>query len=156
MRRSEAFLGSIVVAVSAAVSAAHTVSHTGQHVMSLPAWQLTYMGVVIYAAPVVAAVLLWTRFRRPGAWLLAASMAGSLAFGLLYHFLVSGPHNVFTQPRTLEDRLRGHRGAALVASDGRRLGRSKGCAENTPGDEQVRQRTRHSRVLGRAMSEGHS
>jgi hypothetical protein len=66
--------------------------------MSLPAWQLAYITVVIYAAPVVAAVLLWTRFRRSGAWLLAAAMAGSLAFGLLYHFLVSGPDNVFTQP----------------------------------------------------------
>jgi hypothetical protein len=98
VRRSEAFLGAVVVAVSAAVNAVHTVSHAGQHVMSLPAWQLTYIAVVVYAAPVVAAVLLWTRFRRSGAWLLAASMAGSLAFGLLYHFLVPGPDNVFTQP----------------------------------------------------------
>jgi hypothetical protein len=32
-----------------------------------------------------------------GAWLLVASMAGSLVFGLLYHFLVPGPDNVFTQ-----------------------------------------------------------
>jgi hypothetical protein len=98
VRRSEAVLGTVVVAVSAAVNAAHTVSHAGQHVMSLPAWQLTYIAVVVYAAPVVAAVLLWTRFRRSGAWLLAGSMAGSLAFGLLYHFLVPGPDNVFTQP----------------------------------------------------------
>ena len=30
--------------------------------------------------------------------MLAASMAGSLAFGLLYHFLVPGPDNIFTQP----------------------------------------------------------
>ena len=87
-----------MVAVSAAVNVAHTASHAGQHVMSLPAWQLTYIVAVIYAAPVVAAVLLWTRFRRSGAWLLAASMAGSLAFGLLYHFLAAGPDNVFTQP----------------------------------------------------------
>ena len=97
MRGSEAFWGTAVVAVSAAVNAAHTASHAGQHVMSLPAWQLTYIAVVIYAAPVVAAVLLWTRFRRSGAWLLTASMAGSLAFGLLYHFLLPGPDNVFTQ-----------------------------------------------------------
>jgi hypothetical protein len=98
VRRSEAFLGTTVVAVSAAVNAAHTVSHAGQHVMSLPAWQLVYIAVVIYAGPVVTTVLLWTRFRPSGAWLLAASMAGSLAFGLLYHFLVPGPDNIFTQP----------------------------------------------------------
>ncbi len=98
MRRSEAFLGTAVVAVSAVVNAAHTASHAGQHVMSLPAWQLAYVAVVIYAAPVVAAVLLWTRFSLSGAWLLGVSMAASLAFGLLYHYLIPGPDNVFTQP----------------------------------------------------------
>jgi len=54
--------------------------------------------VVIYAAPVVAAVLLWTRYPLAGAWLLAAAMAGSFVFGLVFHFLVSGPDNVFTLP----------------------------------------------------------
>ena len=29
-------------------------------------------------------------------WLLLASMAGALIFGLAFHFLVSGPDNVFT------------------------------------------------------------
>jgi hypothetical protein len=65
--------------------------------MSLPAWQLTYIAVVIYAAPVVAAVLLWTRYGLAGAWLLIAAMAGSLVFGLLHHIVVPGPDNVFTQ-----------------------------------------------------------
>lgn len=98
MRRSEAPLGTAVVVVSAAVNVAHTASHAGQHVTFLPAWQLAYIAGVIYAAPVVAAVLLWTRFRLSGAWLLAASMAGSLAFGLLYHYFLPGPDNVFAQP----------------------------------------------------------
>jgi hypothetical protein len=47
---------------------------------------------------VAAADLLWTRHRLVGAWLLVASMAGSLVFGLLYHFLVPGSDNVFAQP----------------------------------------------------------
>jgi hypothetical protein len=93
-----AFLGTAVVVVSTVVNVAHTASHAGQHLMSLPGWQLTYIAVVIYAAPVVAAILLWTRYRFAGAWLLAASMAGSFAFGLLYHFVIPGPDNVFTQP----------------------------------------------------------
>lgn len=29
-------------------------------------------------------------------WLLLASMAGALVFGLAFHFLISGPDNVFT------------------------------------------------------------
>ena len=98
MRKDGALIGTVVDVGSAAVNAAHTVSHAGQHVMSLPAWQLAYIVVVIYAAPVVAAVLLWTRYCLAGAWLLVASMAGSLVFGLLYHFLLPGSDNVFTQP----------------------------------------------------------
>lgn len=98
MRRNVAFSGTAVVVVSAVVNVAHTASHAGQHVVALPGWQLAYIALVVYAAPVVAAVLLWTRRRLAGAWLLAASMAGSLVFGLLYHFLVPGPDNVFTQP----------------------------------------------------------
>jgi hypothetical protein len=98
MRRNVAFLATAVVVVSAIVSVAHTASHAGQHLMSLPGWQLAYVAIVIYAAPVVAASLLWTRYRFAGAWLLAASMAGSFAFGLHYHFVIPGPDNVFTQP----------------------------------------------------------
>lgn len=66
--------------------------------MDLPGWQLAYITVVIYAAPAVAAVLLWSRYRLAGAWLLAASMAGAFVFGILLHFLVPGADNVFTQP----------------------------------------------------------
>ena len=83
MRRNVAFLGTAVVVVSAVVNVAHTASHAGQHLISLPGWQLAYIAIVIYAAPVVAASVLWTRYRFAGAWLLAASMAGSFAFGLL-------------------------------------------------------------------------
>jgi hypothetical protein len=34
--------------------------------MSLPGWQLAYIAIVIYAAPVVAASLPWTRYRSRG------------------------------------------------------------------------------------------
>jgi hypothetical protein len=67
-----------VVVVSAAVNVVHTASHAGQHIMFLPLWQLAFIALVIFAAPVMAAVLLWTRYRVTGAWLLVASTAGSL------------------------------------------------------------------------------
>jgi Na+/H+-dicarboxylate symporter len=57
VRRDGAFICTAVVVVSAAVNVVHTASHAGQHVMSLPSWQLAFTAVVIYAAPVVAAVL---------------------------------------------------------------------------------------------------
>jgi hypothetical protein len=97
MSSKVAYLATAVVVLSVAVNLLHTASHAGQHVISLPGWQLAYIAVVIYAAPVVA-VLLWTRYRLAGAWLLAASMAGSFVFGLVFHFLVSGADNVFTLP----------------------------------------------------------
>jgi hypothetical protein len=98
VRRRAAFYGTAVLGLSVAVNLLHTASHAGQHIMFLPAWQLAYVTVVIYAAPVVAAVLIWIRYDLAGAWLLVAAMAGSLVFGLLYHFVVPGPDNVFTQP----------------------------------------------------------
>lgn len=96
MRANEVLFGTAIVVLSVAVNLIHTASHYGQQVVTLPAWQLAYIVVVIYVAPVVAAILLRTRRRLTGAWLLAASMAGSFVFGLVYHFLVPGPDNVFT------------------------------------------------------------
>src|SRR5215217_3737541 len=93
--RKVALYGTVAVILATVANVLHTVSHAGQYLMSLPAWQLVYVTVVLYLAPIVAVVLLWSRFRRAGAWLLFASMAGSSVFGLAYHFVVPGPDNVF-------------------------------------------------------------
>ena len=50
-----------------------------------------YIAVVLYAAPVVAAVLLWMGRIRLGAWLLLASMVGSFVFEGYNHFMVMSP-----------------------------------------------------------------
>jgi hypothetical protein len=73
----------------------HGFSHV-EHGVPLDSWQWAYVIFVVFLAPVVAATLLWTRLRWVGAWLLLASMAGSLVFGLAFHFLISGPDNVLT------------------------------------------------------------
>src|SRR5215204_4792592 len=124
MRRNVAFLGSAVVVVSAVVNAAHTASHAGQHLMSLPGWQLAYIAIVIYATPVVAASLLWTRYRFAGAWLLAASMAGSFAFGLLYHFVIPG-QRLPTAAGYVEDCVRCLGGAPVAVTGCRMPGRAE-------------------------------
>jgi hypothetical protein len=85
-----------MVVPATAVNLLHAVSHFGQEVLSLHAWQWAYVTCVIFLAPVVAAVLLWSPYRLAGAWLLFGSMAGSFAFDLAYHFLIEGPDNVFT------------------------------------------------------------
>lgn len=91
-----AIYGTAVVVLATASNLLHAVSHVGQNVMDLHAWQWTYVTVIIFLAPIVAAVLLWTPRRVAGAWLLLGSMAGSFAFDFAYHFLLPGPDNVFT------------------------------------------------------------
>ena len=96
MRRNKvAFYGTLTAAVVTLIHLAHGISHLA-HGVPLASWQWVYTTLIIFVAPVVAAVLLWGRFARAGAWLLMASMAGSLAFGVLFHYLASSPDNAFT------------------------------------------------------------
>jgi hypothetical protein len=95
MRKTAAF-GTVMVLLATAANLLHAVSHVGQHVVALQAWQWAYVICVIFLAPIVAMVLLWTRYRLAGAWLLLASMAGSFLFDFAYHFLIPSPDNVFT------------------------------------------------------------
>ena len=94
--RTTAVYGTAMVVLATAVNLLHGVSHLGQEVLSLQPWQWAYVTCVIFLAPVVAAVLLWSPYRLAGAWLLLGSMAGSFVFDLAYHFLIEGPDNVFT------------------------------------------------------------
>jgi len=67
--------------------------------VGLSSWQKVYVGVVILIAPLVAmVVLLWTRYDRLGLWLLVVSMAASLIFGVIYHYVVISPDHVSHLP----------------------------------------------------------
>ena len=93
--RKVALYGTLAAVLATLAHVLHGISHA-EHQVPLAAWQWVYVMVVVFLAPVVAAILLWTRLQRVGAWLLLASMAGALIFGLAFHFLVPGPDNVFT------------------------------------------------------------
>jgi len=62
--------------------------------VGLTAFGNLYVLVVITIAPLVAGVLLLTRWARQGALLLALSMLGSFVFGVWYHFLSATSDNV--------------------------------------------------------------
>ncbi len=94
MFRTALYVNSVVAAY-ALVSAAHGASHAGHGVPFFPP-QWAYVAPPLLAASLGAALVLRTRFRRVGAWLLLASMAFSLLFGVAYHFLLPGPDNVFS------------------------------------------------------------
>jgi hypothetical protein len=63
----------------------HSVAHEVLSVKATPA-QLAFIIPVIIFAPVISGFML-PKFKRAGAALLLASMAGSFAFGLYYHFI---------------------------------------------------------------------
>ncbi len=75
-----------VVLFHVAIVLLHGAAHIFLHI-DLTSAENLYSIVVIVLAPLVAAGLLWTRFWRGAAYLLAICMIGSLAFGGYKHFL---------------------------------------------------------------------
>lgn len=73
--RKVALYGTLAAVLATLVHVLHGISHD-EHRVPLEAWQWAYVIFVVFLVPVVAAMLLWTRLWRVGAWLLLASMAG--------------------------------------------------------------------------------
>jgi len=66
--------------------------------VGLSEWQNIYVITVILIAPLIALLLLWTRYARLGLLVLVISMAGSLIFGVIYHYVVVSPDHVSHLP----------------------------------------------------------
>jgi hypothetical protein len=88
----EKITAALIVAVHLLVVLGHGRVHSQLHIQP-NMWQGIFIAVVIVIGPVLAMTLLWTRLRRIGFLLLSITMAGSLAFGVAYHFLVPGSDN---------------------------------------------------------------
>ena len=83
---------SILAAVHLVVTAWHGSAHASLAV-KLPPEKVTFVYVVIVIAPIVAALLVWTRYVRGAIWLFFVSMLGSFVFGAYQHYiLVSADH----------------------------------------------------------------
>ena len=89
--------GTIAVLAHLVVNVLHGRAHENLAV-GLSTWQNSYVITVILIAPLVAMLLLWTRYARPGLLVLVVSMAGSLIFGLIYHYVVVSPDHVAHLP----------------------------------------------------------
>jgi glucan phosphoethanolaminetransferase (alkaline phosphatase superfamily) len=119
-----ALYGTLVAVLATLAHVLHGISHV-EYRVPLASWQWAFVIFVVFLAPVVAAILLWTWLRRVGVWLFLASMAGALIFGLAFHFLVPGSDNVFTlNPGAGREAFR--LSAALVA-----LTEALGCVVGT-------------------------
>lgn len=60
--RKVALYATLVAVLATSVHVLHGISHV-EHQVPLAAWQWAYVIFVVFLAPVVAAVLLWTRLR---------------------------------------------------------------------------------------------
>jgi hypothetical protein len=91
--------GILVVLAHIIVNGLHGIAHQ-QAEVSISDLQSAYVFLVIFVAPIAAAVML--SFNRPkkmqrgGAWLLLVSMLGSLLFGFAYHIVLPSSDNIFT------------------------------------------------------------
>jgi hypothetical protein len=82
-----------IVLVHLALNIAHGMAH-GRLAIGLGAFQQWFVVIVITAAPLFAAYLVWKGRSRSGGALLAIAMAGALVFGVYFHFVLPGPDHV--------------------------------------------------------------
>jgi len=99
--KNAAKYGTALVLAHLAVSVGHGIAHRALHI-DLSSGEQLYVVVVITICPLIAMALLWTRWKRAGAALLAGAMLGSLVFGAWKHFAAGGPDRVTeVAPRTM-------------------------------------------------------
>ena len=91
------WLALILVAIHALVLSAHDAAHR-ELAIHLNVWQTIFAYSVIVVAPVLAAVMIFTRYTRFGFGLLAVSMLGALVFGVYHHFILESPDHVAFLP----------------------------------------------------------
>lgn len=95
--RRDRILCTVAVLAHLVVNVLHGRAHESLNV-GLSAWQNIYVITVILIAPLVAMLLVWTRYARLGLLVLVSSMAGSLIFGAIYHYVVVSPDHVSHLP----------------------------------------------------------
>jgi hypothetical protein len=74
------------------ISIVHGTAHAEAHVPLSRASNL-FVFIVIVAGPLAGLALTWPA-KRVGSWVIAVTMAGSLVFGLLNHFVFASPDHV--------------------------------------------------------------
>lgn len=74
------------------VAIVHGTAHTGAQVPLSRAANL-FVFIVILAGPLAGLALTWPA-KRIGAWFIAITMAGSLVFGVVNHFVLESPDHI--------------------------------------------------------------
>jgi hypothetical protein len=82
----------IIVLAHLVISIVHGRAHAGAHVPLSPAANV-FVFAVILVGPLIGLGLAW-RFQRVGTWIIALTMAASLVFGVVNHFVLSSPDHI--------------------------------------------------------------
>jgi len=82
-----------IVLVHLGVTVVHGWAHAGA-VVPVSTSANIFILTVIVAAPLAGAAILWWLSVPGGAWLLAVSLAASLVFGIVNHFVFESPDHV--------------------------------------------------------------
>ena len=86
-----------LVAIHLVASLWHGSAHT-QLAIDLPPEKTFFVYIVILIAPIVAAVLVWTRYITIGLLVFFLSMLGALLFGAYHHYVLVSPDNISHLP----------------------------------------------------------
>jgi hypothetical protein len=86
-----------LVLVHLAASLWHGSAHTHLGI-ELSTEQTLFIYIVIIIAPVVAAILAWTRYESMGLWMFFLSMLGNFLFGAYHHYVLVSPDNISHLP----------------------------------------------------------
>ena len=97
MRQNDRLLATVAIVAHLIVNLLHGRAHTELSV-GLNEWQQIYVVVVILCAPLIAGILLWLPYARLGLLLLVVSMAGSLVFGVYFHYVAISTDHVSHLP----------------------------------------------------------
>lgn len=85
----------------AAVHLGITMWHGGAHEalgVSLPAWKLGFVYLVVLLAPTLAGIAVWTRFTHAALALFFVAMLGSFMFGVYHHYVAVSPDHIHHLP----------------------------------------------------------
>src|SRR5512147_1726592 len=94
-------MNKVAIAILVAIHLAVTVWHGNAHAelsITLPPEKNAFVLMVILIAPLVGALLVWTRHVLVGLWVFFLSMLGALLFGAYHHYILVSPDNISHLP----------------------------------------------------------
>jgi hypothetical protein len=90
-------MNKIAITGLVAIHLAATLWHGGAHTqlaIGLPPEKTVFVYIVILIAPIVSAILVWTRFVSTGLSVFFLSMLGAFLFGAYHHYVMLSPDNI--------------------------------------------------------------